>query len=112
MEEFADKVAFITGGVSGIGMGLAKVLAGAGMKVAITYRREASLEPISAWFAERPGLTLFPVKLEVTDREGWVRAADEVEAALGPVELFCNNAGVGVLGPMEQATYDDWDWVM
>ena len=112
MEDFAGKVAFITGGVSGIGMGLAKVLAEAGMKVAITYRREASLEPIKAWFAARPDLVLFPVKLEVTDREGWVRAADEVETGLGPVELFCNNAGVGVIGPMEQATYDDWDWVM
>ena len=112
MDEFAGKTAFITGGVSGIGLGLAKVLAEAGMKVAITYRREASLEPIKAWFAERPNLVLYPVKLEVTDREGWVRAADEVEAALGPVDLLCNNAGVGVLGPMEQATYDDWDWVM
>ena len=112
MEEFAGKVAFITGGVSGIGMGLAKVLAEAGMKVAITYRREDSLKPIQAWFAERPGLVLLPVKLEVTDRAGWARAADEAEAALGPVDLLCNNAGVGVIGPMEQATYADWDWVM
>ena len=112
MQDVTGKVAFITGGVSGIGMGLAKVLAEAGMKVAITYRREDSLVPIKAWFAERPGLTLNPVKLEVTDREGWVRAADEVEAALGPVILLCNNAGVGVIGPMEQATYDDWDWVL
>ena len=112
MKEVSGKVAFITGGVSGIGMGLAKVLAEAGMKVAITYRREDSLAPIKAWFAERPGLILYPVKLDVVDREGWVRAADEVEAALGPVELLCNNAGVGVLGPMEQATYADWDWVM
>ncbi len=112
MKDVVGKVAFITGGVSGIGMGLAKVLAEAGMKVAITYRREDSLVPIKAWFAERPGLILYPVKLDVVDREGWVRAADEVEAALGPVELLCNNAGVGVLGPMEQATYADWDWVM
>ena len=112
MQEVAGKVAFITGGVSGIGMGLAKVLAEAGMKVAITYRREESLGPIRAWFAERPTLVLYPVKLDVVDREGWVRAADEVEAALGPVELLCNNAGVGVIGPIEQASYDDWDWVM
>lgn len=112
MQEFAGRVAFITGGVSGIGMGLAKVLAEAGMKVAITYRREDSLAPIKAWFAERPNLVLYPVKLEVTDREGWARAADEVEKALGPVELLCNNAGVGVIGPMEQATVADWDWVM
>ena len=112
MQDFAGKTAFITGGVSGIGLGLAKVLAEAGMKVAISYRREASLEPIKAWFAERPELTLHPVKLEVTDRDGWARAADEVEAALGPVDLLVNNAGVGVIGPMEQATYADWDWVM
>lgn len=112
MKDFAGKVAFITGGVSGIGMGLAKVAAEAGMKVAITYRRESSLEPIKAWFAERPNLVLYPVKLEVTDREGWVTAVDEVERALGPIDLLCNNAGVGVIGPMEQATYDDWDWVM
>ena len=112
MDDVKGKVAFITGGVSGIGLGLAKVLAQAGMKVAITYRREDSLGPIKAWFAERPGLILYPVKLDVTDRESWVRAADEVEAALGPVELLCNNAGVGVIGPMEQATYDDWDWVL
>jgi NAD(P)-dependent dehydrogenase (short-subunit alcohol dehydrogenase family) len=112
MKDFAGKTAFITGGVSGIGMGLAKVAAEAGMKVAITYRREESLAPIKAWFAERPNLVLYPVKLEVTDREGWVRAADEVEAALGPVDLLCNNAGVGVIGPMEQATFADWDWVM
>ena len=112
MQDFAGKTAFITGGVSGIGLGLAKVLAEAGMKVAISYRRESSLQPIQAWFAERPGLTLYPVKLEVTDREGWARAADEVEAALGPVDLLVNNAGVGVIGPMEQAAYADWDWVM
>jgi NAD(P)-dependent dehydrogenase (short-subunit alcohol dehydrogenase family) len=112
VQDLKGKVAFITGGVSGIGMGLAKVLAEAGMKVAITYRREDSLAPIKAWFAERPGLVLYPVKLDVTDRQGWVRAADEVEAALGPVELLCNNAGVGVIGPIEQATYDDWDWVL
>ena len=112
MKEFAGKAAFITGGVSGIGMGLAKVLAEAGMKVAITYRREDSLQPIKAWFAERPELVLYPVKLDVVDRGDWPRAADEVEAAIGPVELLCNNAGVGVIGPMEQATYADWDWVM
>ena len=112
MKDVAGKVAFITGGTSGIGMGLAMTLAEAGMKVAVTYRREDALQPIRAWFAERPQLTLHPVQLEVTDREGWARAADEVEAALGPVSLLCNNAGVGVIGSIEQATYQDWDWVM
>ena len=39
-------------------------------------------------------------------------AAGRVEASLGCVHLVCNNAGVGVRGPLDQATYDDWDWVM
>ena len=112
MRDVAGRTAFITGATSGIGMGLAKVLAEAGMKVAITYRRPDSLEPIKAWFAQRPNLVLHPVQLDVTDRGRWPHAADEVEQALGPVELFCNNAGVGVIGPIELATYDDWDWVL
>jgi NAD(P)-dependent dehydrogenase (short-subunit alcohol dehydrogenase family) len=53
-----------------------------------------------------------PVKLDVTDREAFRRAADETERALGPVQLLVNNAGVGVHGLMEHATYDDWDWVL
>ncbi len=60
----------------------------------------------------KPGRTIHPVKLDVTDREGFARVADEVEQALGPVQVLVNNAGVGVGGLIEDATYDDWDWVM
>ncbi len=112
MRNFGGRTAFITGGVSGIGLGLAKVLAREGMKVAIAYRSDDHRDQAMAWFRDRPGETVLPVRLDVTDREGWVRAVDEAEAALGPIALLCNNAGVGVIGPMEQASYADWDWVL
>jgi NAD(P)-dependent dehydrogenase (short-subunit alcohol dehydrogenase family) len=52
------------------------------------------------------------VQLDVTDRAAFVRAADEAEAAFGNIHVVCNNAGVTHRGPIESASYDDWDWVL
>jgi NAD(P)-dependent dehydrogenase (short-subunit alcohol dehydrogenase family) len=111
MQDLKGKVAFVTGGSSGIGLGIAEVLAEEGMKVAFTWRRQDHLDQAMA-LLDQPGRTLHPVRLDVTDREGFARAADAVEQALGPVQVLVNNAGVGVGGLIEDATYDDWDWVM
>lgn len=112
MENLAGKVAFITGGVSGIGLGIAKAFAGAGMKIVLGYRRQDHLEQALEWFARHPGYPVHSVRLDVTDREDWARAADAAEAAFGKIHVLVNNAGVSLIGPMEQATYDDWDWIM
>jgi NAD(P)-dependent dehydrogenase (short-subunit alcohol dehydrogenase family) len=53
---------------------------------------------------------MMAVKLDITDRAAYARAADAVEAKLGPVELLFNTAGVSIFGPLQNATYDDWDW--
>src|ERR671924_401042 len=50
------------------------------------------------------------VELDVTDREWFARAADEAERAFGNVHVLCLNAGMGILGPVTLARYDDWDW--
>ena len=50
------------------------------------------------------------IELDVTDREGFARAADEAETVFGNVHVVCNNAGMGILGPVTAARYDDWDW--
>jgi NAD(P)-dependent dehydrogenase (short-subunit alcohol dehydrogenase family) len=112
MKDLAGKVAFVTGGSSGIGLGIVKVLAEEGMQVAFTYRREAHLQEAMAYFRSHPRLKVHPVKLDVVDRVAFAQTADETERRLGPVQVLVNNAGVGVHGLMEHATYEDWDWVL
>ena len=111
MKNVEGKVAFITGGASGMGLGMAKVFSENGMKVVIADIRQEALDEAMGFFRQtnRP---VHPIKLDVTDRKSWAAAADEAESHFGKVHVLVNNAGVGVVGPMAQATYDDWDFVM
>ena len=109
MREVSDRTAFITGGASGMGLGMAKAFAEAGMKVAIADIRQAALDEAMAQFAET-NFQVHPIRLDVTDRDGWAKAADEAEEVFGPVHLLCLNAGVGIAGPMAASTYKDWDF--
>lgn len=113
MQDLGGKIAFVTGGSSGIGLGLVKALAAAGMKVAFTYRQVQHRDEALNHFRQHPDQRVHAIRLDVTDRPGFKAAANEVERVFaGPVQLLINNAGVGVLGLMEHATYADWDWVM
>jgi NAD(P)-dependent dehydrogenase (short-subunit alcohol dehydrogenase family) len=110
MLELEGKVAFITGGASGIGLGQAKVLAEeAGMKVAIADVQRNRLDEAIDYFRTRQ-VRVYPVILDVTDRAAYAQVATEVESVLGPVQLLVNTAGVSHRGPLESATYADWDW--
>jgi NAD(P)-dependent dehydrogenase (short-subunit alcohol dehydrogenase family) len=111
MREVAGKSAFITGGAGGLGLGIAKVLLDAGMKVAISYRRPEQLTQARAELGEA-GRHLHAVRLDVMDRSAMARAADEIDAVFGKLHLLVNNAGVSVFGPTDEATYDDYDWIM
>jgi len=111
MRELADRVAFITGGGSGIGLGLARVCADAGMKVVIADIRQDHLdEAVTALGLEES--RVHAIRLDVSDRAAVARAAEETVRVFGKVHLLCNNAGVSIFGPMDQATSEDWDWVM
>ena len=112
MKHLKDKVAFVTGGSSGIGQGIVKVLAEEGMKVAFSYRRQDHLERTMAFFRDKPRQSVHPIKVDVTDRAGLGAAKREIERVYGPVQVLINNAGIGIHGPMEQATFSDWDWIM
>jgi NAD(P)-dependent dehydrogenase (short-subunit alcohol dehydrogenase family) len=113
MQDVSGKIAFVTGGSSGIGLGVVKVLAAAGMKVAFTYREAAHRDAALDYFHQHGRPRVHAIRLDVTDRPGFTVAADEAERVLGgPVQVLINNAGVGVQGLIEHATYADWDWVM
>ena len=111
MKEFKGKIAFITGGACGAGLAYAQVFAEAGMKVVIADNRQDHMDEALASFAGKD-VTVHPILMDVTDREGFARAADECEAVFGSVpDLLILNAGVNVFGPAEASTYDDFDWV-
>lgn len=110
MQNLAGKTAFVTGGASGIGLGIAKALLGAGMKVAIADIRQDHLDSAIAELAG--GEHVLALQLDVTDRAAFARAADAAEARFEHIHLLVNNAGVAVVGPAELATFADWDWVM
>ena len=108
MRDLEGRVAFITGGGSGVGLGMAKAFVAAGMRVAIADIRADHLEAATA---ELDGPVL-PVQLDVTDRDAFARAADVVERELGNVHVLCNNAGINLFNDLADATYQDWDWVL
>ena len=112
MKDFDGKIAFITGGASGLGLGLAKVLTEAGCKVVIVDIRQDHLDEALAYFRGK-NAAVHAIKLDITDRAAYARAADEVERVFGgPPQLLFNNAGVNTFGPTEKSTYEDWDWLM
>jgi NAD(P)-dependent dehydrogenase (short-subunit alcohol dehydrogenase family) len=110
MQNLPGKTAFVTGGASGIGLGIAKALLGAGMNVVIADIRDDHLEAAKAEMGSPE--RVLALKLDVTNRPDYARAADAAEARFGKIHLLCNNAGVAVVGPTDLATFADWDWVM
>lgn len=109
MENVAGKVAFVTGGASGIGLGIAKAFSNAGMKVVIADSRQEPLDEAIAWFKENGG-EVTPVRLDVTDRDAYIKAADDTEARYGKIHILVNNAGVASGGRLEDITFKDWDF--
>jgi NAD(P)-dependent dehydrogenase (short-subunit alcohol dehydrogenase family) len=109
MIEFAGRTAFVTGGANGVGIGIVRNLLEAGAKVAIADIRQESIDRALATLDNRE---VMAVQLDVRSRDGFAAAADEVEARFGPVSLVFNNAGVNLFQPIEDSSYDDWDWVM
>ena len=110
MQNLPGKTAFVTGGASGIGLGIAKALLGAGMNVVVADIREDHLDEATSELGD-PDRVL-ALRLDVTDRTAYARAADAAEARFRKIHLLCNNAGVAVVGPTELATFADWDWVL
>ncbi|MFC3443615.1 SDR family NAD(P)-dependent oxidoreductase [Sphingobium rhizovicinum] len=109
MLEFAGRTAFVTGGANGIGLGVVRALLAQGCKVAIADIRE---EAIADALKTLDNQHVMGVPLDVASRSGFADAADRAEAALGPVSLLFNNAGINLFQTIDESSYDDWDWVM
>lgn len=111
MELLENRVAFITGGASGIGLGMARAFLKAGMKVVITYRSDEHLRSALTQLRGQED-RVHAIKLEITERDSVEHAAEQAERRFGPVHVLCNNAAVGITAPVVSATIADWNWAI
>jgi NAD(P)-dependent dehydrogenase (short-subunit alcohol dehydrogenase family) len=111
MRDVKDKVAFITGGASGIGLALGRAFVTAGMKVMLADIEGKALDAAVARL-QQMGADVRGMLCDASDRGAVQCAAAEAFAAFGKVHVVCNNAGVGAGGPIEQIPSADWDWVL
>jgi NAD(P)-dependent dehydrogenase (short-subunit alcohol dehydrogenase family) len=108
MQHLGGKVAFITGGASGIGLGIAQAFLRAGIKVVIADVSTANLDDAASQLKHESGQHHL-LQMDVIDRAAFARAADEAEARFGKVHILCNNAGIGSGASITTAGYADWD---
>ena len=111
MKDVSGKVAFITGGSSGIGLGIANAFAQAGMKVVIGYRTKEHVDE-ALKVLRTVSDQVHALSVDVTDRTGMERAAAETVKTFGKVHVLVANAGVVTMASLGKSTYDDWDWVI
>jgi NAD(P)-dependent dehydrogenase (short-subunit alcohol dehydrogenase family) len=109
--DFRGKTAFITGGASGIGLGMARAFGRAGMNVVLADIDDGTAK-VSAERLASEQIKAVPLHCDVTDRAGVRAAALEAIAAFGKVHVVCNNAGVAVGGPLGAVKERDWDWIL
>ncbi len=106
MTELAGKVALVTGGGSGIGAGIAQVLAEAGAVLAVGDLNSGAAVAVAG---RLPGAGHLGLRLDVTDRASTDQAVTQVEQRLGPVDVLVNNAGISSVAPFLEITDADWD---
>lgn len=93
MQNLENKVAFITGGASGIGLGIAQACAEAGMRLVLADVDPVALENAQARLQANGGVVAIQ-QLDVRDEAAWEAAAVQAEQTFGSVHLLCNNAGI------------------
>lgn len=112
MTEPSSRVAFVTGGSRGIGQATAIALARDGHRVAVCYSQDESGAKETVRAIESTGGTALAIQASVEDRDAVDAAFAEIEAALGPVELLVNNAGITRDGLIVKMSDDNWGDVL
>lgn len=105
------KVALITGASSGLGVQMAKALAGNGADIAICARREDKLKAVQKEI-EALGVRCYIHVCDVSDPDQISRTVRDVEDYFGKIDILCNNAGLGLFDNAEKQSNEIWETMM
>ena len=110
--EYRNRVAFITGGASGIGLGIADALASRGCHIVLADIQADALSAAEQALNQYD-CTILPLHLDVANREQVYAAAGRVAARFPHIDLLFNNAGIGDAGsPLPTMNDNFFDWIM
>ena len=109
MKSFANKVALITGAGSGIGRALAEELADQGCSLALVDWNNESLEETKE-IVRKKNISVSAYHFDISDREKINELPEKVLNFHNQIDLVINNAGVSVIGSVDEVSQDDWDW--
>jgi NAD(P)-dependent dehydrogenase (short-subunit alcohol dehydrogenase family) len=109
--EFSGKTAFVTGAANGIGLGICRALARAGVNLVLADIERAALERARAELATFNVRTR-AIEVDVSDADSFARAADQAEAEFGNIHFLFNNAGITLRAmPLWEMTPQQWEWI-
>jgi 2-deoxy-D-gluconate 3-dehydrogenase len=109
--DLSGKVAIVTGGNGGIGLGMARGLAEAGADIAIVGRNEAK-SAMAAGELKRIGIRAIAVTADVTDKAAVAAMVARTVHELGRVDILINNAGINIRKPPDALDLEEWDSVI
>lgn len=111
VKPLAGKVAFVTGGGSGLGAATSEILAEAGARVVVADLRPEAAERVARGLEERSGGHL-PLTLDVRDAASVESAIDAITTTCGRLDILVNNAGTDVTLPVDELSVEDVDRVL
>jgi 2-deoxy-D-gluconate 3-dehydrogenase len=109
--ELRGKVAIVTGGNGGIGLGMARGLADSGADIAVVGRNETKSSAAVADLRQR-GVKAIAITTDVTDKAAVAAMIDRVVRDLGRIDILINNAGMSIRKPPHELELDEWNKVI
>jgi 3-hydroxybutyrate dehydrogenase len=107
------KVALVTGSTSGIGLGIARALAGAGASVMLNgFGDVAQIEGIRSRLEQECGVKISYNGADVSNGKQVAALVAETQASLGSVDILVNNAGIQFTASIEEFPADRWDSII